>query len=510
MDTYNHTRTLRPTQRDTTTIATQWTSWANDQVQHDSDHSTVDALPERLHRSIPSDHTDRSSVSSISSPPPSVSLEPRKGQAIVPTKEQLDIILPETPLCFCHKPAHRAYTLEYGPILECNSLGTEPEDSTPELNRLQRRFICGFHVHELSWSTFCDRIRQGHTIYAEHPELRTCSLYNFTYCAMFRVTNSYSVHPPIALPQCFCHRPVSMRVHPRDGLQLVCKNAQIDGARKCSWVLKACDVAFPRPKFSLHTYVSHDDYIQQKQRTLEEIRKKESQSRETVEDEQQHKFDLLATLSASFTPSNTTLPDNTPNEVIDFDQLAIQEKERQRQRALVVPTCVMMAKKPKQPALLSSSSSSSTVSTSSSLAIQDPDYQSALVKENAELKQAIVNEQKIRKMALDEMKVERDKLKLQLSRAEILNYRIQSTKEEQAVLLRNCQEKIQQMELSVVDVMHEKVILQEKVLALMEEKENAPTKDPHCILCFTQPIEHCLIPCFHYGKLIPLLFSLCN
>ncbi|KAI8375238.1 hypothetical protein BD560DRAFT_350050 [Blakeslea trispora] len=536
----NHTRPPRHNQRDTN-LATQWTSWANDQVQQHPDHSAVDSLPERLHRSNAPDHSDRASSTSSVSSVSSVSFSPlastrhtpsltesksKNRQAIMPTKDQLDIILPETPLCFCHKPAHRAYTLEYGPILECNSFNTAPTAEPSELNRLRRKFVCGFHVHELSWNVFCDRIRQGHTIYAEHPELKTCSLYNFTYCAMFRVTNSYSVHPPIALPQCFCQRPVAMRVHPRDGLQLACKNSNIDGARKCSWVLKASDVAFPRPKFDLHTYVSHDYYVQQKQLILQDIRKEENEKKENEKKEnekkeertdekeshQQHKFDLLAALSASstgsfFHPNTEEKSRFEPNEVIDFDQLAMQEKERQQQ-TLIVPTCVM-AKKPKSatPTLLSMSTSSSTSSASSvnneSFTLSS-EYQSAL-KEIAELKQAIVNEQKTKNTVLEEtkkIKAEYNKIKLQLSREELLNYRLQSMKEEQGVLLRNCQEKIQKMELSVIDIVNEKVILQEELSAMIEEKENSPSKedDKHsCILCFTQPIEFCLIPCYHYA-----------
>ncbi|KAI8338768.1 hypothetical protein EDC96DRAFT_426971, partial [Choanephora cucurbitarum] len=88
---------------------------------------------------------------------------------------------------------------------------------------------------------------------------------------LFNTTNDCMLRPPLALPECFCRRSVVMRRHPQEGLQFTCANIAIDGAQKCSWLLNAREVAFPRPRFTLHTYVSHEEYVQRYQTVLQEI-----------------------------------------------------------------------------------------------------------------------------------------------------------------------------------------------------------------------------------------------
>ncbi|KAI9478052.1 MAG: hypothetical protein EXX96DRAFT_569391 [Benjaminiella poitrasii] len=283
---------------------------------------------------------------------------------IVPTKQQLDLILPDPPNCFCGKPAHRSFTLEYGPILDCDSYNLDPSTVTDPTIKIKSKFVCGFHVHEKSWNEFRQQLKNGHTVNSEFSELRSCPLYNFTYCTIFHLSNPYLLVPPPNLPECFCHRPVVMRFKD-NSIQFVCKNNNVDGARKCSWILPANEVAFPRPEHRIHTRVSQDIFIDQKQekkKLLDDIRRPppsvdavtigtSSTSFVVADDtpyastpktiEMQHKFDLLAALTAPSSSSSSPAPRQQD------DQLSPSKKQSNPPpiKPLIVPTCVMVKKK---------------------------------------------------------------------------------------------------------------------------------------------------------------------
>ncbi|KAI8091469.1 uncharacterized protein B0P05DRAFT_527681 [Gilbertella persicaria] len=474
--------------------ATQWASWVDKEVQQHSDQ-TIDSLPEKLHRISPN--------ASATTIPLHYQQQQQqnKGYYVIPNKEQLAAILPEKTLCFCSKPAYRSYTLEYGPILECGNFANDPTiDSDPPIHRLQKQFVCGFHVHETSWKRVCDQIRQKNTVHSEYTELRTCPLYNFTYCTMFRLTNSFKMDTPTILPECFCHRPVVMRIHPKEGVQFACKNSFVDGAPKCSWVLKASEVAFPRPKYRIHTFVDNDTYIQQKQHKVKEIKKKSAEDYE-----REHKHELLAAL----TGSSHNIPEEKlcllNQKAINFNDLVLEEEKRQK--ALIVPTCVMANKK--APRQLSTTTSTSSCSSASSAVTSSIQYFSAdmeiIVKENADLKLDVTKNRRTIELlnaSMDDIKQKNTKLKTEVSRLQKDMYRSQNEKEEETVLRMNCQERLTSIELDFVRLMNEKEKIQEELLLHIEEKKKLSGHEDDrtkCVLCFTQLIEYCLVPCYHYA-----------
>lgn len=173
--------------------------------------------------------------------------------------------------CFCKRPVHRYYTLEYGPILECASY----DETKPFYNP---RFICGFHVHEISWLRLFEQLNDGYSICSRYVELRTCPLFNFTYCALFKVQNDYR-SIPVGLPTCFCGKSIKMVYNQikdkhQERLQsivptsleskvvtnFICANRNVQGAPKCNWLNPADKSVFPKPKFQLHTQIDECTY----------------------------------------------------------------------------------------------------------------------------------------------------------------------------------------------------------------------------------------------------------
>ncbi|KAI8094212.1 hypothetical protein BDF21DRAFT_408220 [Thamnidium elegans] len=173
-------------------------------------------------------------------------------QRTLPTISQLQFILSDPHLCFCDKPAHRNYTLEYGPIMECASYGNIKQDN------YQVKYACGFHVHELSWTKLIQRVQNGSHISSHYSELRACPLYNFTYQTIFNLENDFKKMTPFTLPNCFCQNAVKLC----DGIPFyfACQNRGKEGVTKCSWYLEAKDVAFIKSKTTLHRYVSLEAY----------------------------------------------------------------------------------------------------------------------------------------------------------------------------------------------------------------------------------------------------------
>lgn len=172
--------------------------------------------------------------------------------------------------CFCKRPVSRYYTLEYGPILECASY----DETQPYYNP---RFVCGFHVHELAWLSLYEQLEQGTLICSRLVELRACPLFNFTYCALFKVQNDYRSEP-VGIPTCFCHKPIKMvheqvikkpslleyqptKVeHPKTITNFICANRNKQGVPKCDWMNSADMSVFPKPKYKLHTAVDDKTY----------------------------------------------------------------------------------------------------------------------------------------------------------------------------------------------------------------------------------------------------------
>lgn len=445
-----------------------------------------------------------------------------KSNDIVLTTDQIDLVLSDPIRCFCGKPAHRVYTLEYGPVLECGTFDMEQADSQ------KSKFICGFHVHETSWISFRNLLKDGNTVNSEYSELRTCPQYNFTYCAMFHIKNEYKLDPSTKLPECFCRRPVAMRVHNKDAIQFACKNAFIDGARKCSWVLNAKDVAFPRPKQRIHNHVSRAEYFVRKERQKDELSSLRANQKQ--QKEEQHKSDLLATLSASITPVSTppllayvqmSEEEDCKDKIISFKDLALQEQQLHGTpiiKSLMVPTCVMSNQKKqhqKQPIPSSTSSSSSFSSTITSPVISSPpsSQEIRMLEETCYKQRVVIEQQKgIIERQKDTLQLEREtsqqaaieiaRFKKQTDDLETKLLHSQHDQDEQIALRMSCQERLSDIELDVVRLMNEKEKLTEELMVHIEDKNSLGKEEESnkCKLCYSKNIEYCLIPCYHFGK----------
>ena len=397
-----------------------------------------------------------------------------------PTADQLANMTADMPLCFCKKPAHRSFTKEYGPILEC-ALFNESKDNNNKSTALKKKYTCGFHVHELSWIKLRDAFLRGEVIEAEYPELRACPLYNFTYCVSFHINNTYEKVPPLRLPDCFCGKTVNLSEvkEPTDYRPrhfFVC-SGNIESGRKCSWRLEAQEVAFPRAKYSLHTYVDEATYDQHwiEGKSLPPVPILQPQPVKS-----QHHSELLAALTGS---------------------LSTFDDDAKTNNGLVVPTSVLGKKPPPQPTLSVSTSTSSSSSRMKSR-LDDTD----------------VDELKIRVLYLEKEKYDTaKKLNQWKTRAEQesdraaqvdLEYKeelhnLSLDLEEEHWLRVSCQERLSSIELDFVNLMTEKEKAVEELASYRESiriKYGKEEEYNKCKVCFHSAIEYCLIPCFHFGK----------
>lgn len=184
-----------------------------------------------------------------------------------PTQAQIDFISSFPIQCFCNKPAQRKYTLEYGPILECASFDyTDNND-----NDFRSHYICGFHIHERYWTSLVDNVKKDHNVNLQCILLRSCPCFNFTVCTIFKAMNTYNMSPPLLLPVCFCNRPVSWHVTDQGSVVFECKNRNVEGVGRCSWSLTSIDVAFPKPRFRLHSLINFDEYYTEQEKRREQI-----------------------------------------------------------------------------------------------------------------------------------------------------------------------------------------------------------------------------------------------
>ncbi|RCH88175.1 hypothetical protein CU098_008179 [Rhizopus stolonifer] len=454
------------------------------------------------------------------------SLPKKKTQTItkttyIPAKEHLEKILPFPSLCFCKKPAYRSYTLEFGPVLECGNYQVDLDN-----NLVKTKYICGFHVHEMSWEKLQNRIILEEEIIADHPELRACPLYNFTFCAMFHLTNDYLNIPP-STPTCFCNEPVVVKENknllPGNSkvIELVCKNSDIEGVKpKCSWILRAKEVAYPRPKICLHQRVNQDEYERLRKAKTMPIN---SQNKSFSDG---HKHNLLSTLmlsNGSKTSEPTILPsgsrapemtnynlkigneslrglkplessslmirnespvDEISSEMSSFDSAS--ENRSPRYRSLLVPTSVIAKK---------STSSRNSLMLGQSPVEEDTIEQEKTIRLNnkiEELKTYI----KVYKQRNDEIQSLYRKTKTESENCQLITYRYKHELEEETVLRLNSQKRLAILEMDVVKLIAEKEELTQKLNSITIDE---PREEGKCIVCFHKAIEYALVPCFHFA-----------
>ncbi|GAN03622.1 hypothetical protein MAM1_0044c03077 [Mucor ambiguus] len=503
----------------------EWLSWVEAEVHQKPEQRTLNrrAPSSPMVRPSSSSTSSTSATTRTSSPlPQSAQQQSANTRNVSATNEMLDIVLPSPTQCFCRKQARRVYTSEYGPILVCSNFGVDPATTT---NKVSSKYVCGFHVHEISWIKFCDTLRATNHVNIDSVELRSCPLYNFTFCAIFRTSNKFDMNPPVVLPKCFCHKPVIMRINRTNhSISFACKNGDVNGAKKCSWILPAHQVAFPRPKFNIHNCISLEEYTNRKQDTLTEKVLCPAQPASTPSSPSNHhdqptppamppeghQADLLATLSR---PSS-----NNHNTLHAISESSIQQpKTTSAMKPLIIPTCVMAKRPPSQPVLSRSSSTSSCSNITSPLSSSDTatlpisniktDAQqqldllkyevSKIQNENSQLKSTI----NAMTTSFQDLTSKYDRLKGKTADLQTELHRSKNEHNEQSVLRINCQERLSKIELDVVHLMNDNENLKEEVLVMLEEKSKSGKDEElnKCRLCFTRNIEYCLIPCYHYG-----------
>ncbi|KAK4517774.1 uncharacterized protein ATC70_001118 [Mucor velutinosus] len=504
----------------------KWISWVQQEVRQKPEQRTFDRRAPVSSMRSPSSSTSSTTAKAPTSPPRSAQQHQQHQQQtssthnLTATSDMLNIVLPNPTQCFCRKRAHRVYTSEYGPILVCNNFDVDPATTT---NKASSRYVCGFHVHEISWIKFCDTLRATHHVNIDYVELRSCPFYNFTFCAIFRTSNKFDMNPPIVLPKCFCHKPVIMRINRTShSISFACKNGDVDGAKKCSWILPAHQVAFPRPNFNIHNSISHEEYMNRKQETLTEkvlcpeqpapmpFGKYPDQPTPPALPTEGHQADLLATLSQPSSNNSNTLDSISDSNIH-------QPKPTLAMKPLIIPTCVMAKRPASQPDLSRSSSASScsnvtspvmsseTATLPTSNTKLDEQQQLALLKfemskvrnENSQLKSTI----NAMTTSFQDLTSKYDRLKSKTTDLQTELHRSKNEHNEQSVLRINCQERLSKIELDVVHLMNDNEKLKEEVLVMLEEKSKSGKDEElnKCRLCFTRNIEYCLIPCYHYA-----------
>ncbi|CAO3677488.1 unnamed protein product [Umbelopsis ramanniana] len=121
-------------------------------------------------------------------------------------------------------------------------------DKNRAKGRAQPSNICGFHVHKRVWDQLRSQLQAGNDLDSNHVELNICPAFNLTFCASFRLQNSFPKRSP-PVPKCFCNFPVKMLLSTsglhKNRVIFTCPNFDVDNARpKCSWALIAEEVPF--------------------------------------------------------------------------------------------------------------------------------------------------------------------------------------------------------------------------------------------------------------------------
>ncbi|KAI9277784.1 hypothetical protein BY458DRAFT_452862 [Sporodiniella umbellata] len=397
------------------------------------------------------------------------------------TKEQFKRAFPSPSLCFCRKPAYRSHTQELGPVLECGNYQVVLDHS-----KVKTKYVCSFHVHEISWEKIKNRIFEEKEIDVDLPELRDCPHYNFTFCTTFHLFNDYLQTLPSA-PLCFCNQPTILRVANRGktndlscAVELSCKNYDSEGAKpKCCWKFSAKDVAFPRPERPCHALASKREFKKTVSPTFLQARTS------PLSFSTGHKNELLSTLlspgrlkspeicpTSAVTKVKTTLNDETPSS---------SSSSLSKDLSTIKPALLSTVRPIKQPSM------------------------SPVISEYNQDEQHAVSEKTIHilnnKIERLEMSNKMYREKYQASKTQTRNYQMlmsgyQDESEKDNILRIECQERLDILEVELVKMMNENQELSQKLTTLTAEESR---EERRCIVCFNQPVEYALAPCFHFA-----------
>jgi hypothetical protein len=175
--------------------------------------------------------------------------------------------------------------------------------------------ICGFHVHKSTWDQLRSQLQKGNDLDPEHPELNICPAFNLTFCAIFRLANSYPKRSP-PVPRCFCNFPVKMLmthggIH-KNRVTFTCPNFDVDNARpKCSWALAAEEVPFIPSLFCAHEVDTKQSIINDISTISGSAQKKASQNL-SVDSEQK---EITRTESSSRDITNAMSPEISSDQI---------------------------------------------------------------------------------------------------------------------------------------------------------------------------------------------------
>ncbi|GAA5816620.1 hypothetical protein MFLAVUS_010150 [Mucor flavus] len=408
----------------------RWQAWAQEESARLYVTDTHDS-PNVIHASAPY------TVPSFS-PPVTNNMQMRDIQS---STEQSELFLSDPPLCFCKQRSQLSYTLEYGPTFDCVSYNAN------SLYRYGRETTCGFHVHKASWDRMKSYINAGYKIHADITDLRECPLYNYTFCNVFHLTNSYDKTPPHRFPDCYCGYPVELEEKMNGdfcSFFFVCKNLYAQSGEKCTCHSDAKVVLFAKSEHMSHTYID-----------LETYRVHENKQRALLEQfEHQHRSNLLATLSSEST--NSAYSPAVPASVLGTNQPFIPSSE-----ATPVTSCVARNK-------------AFDKLQKEALSLQ---HSFSCIKQDIK--------QRINNFEICEPKHMTNKIYLQ---------------SKQEIILRvNGQERLSNIEAGAV-ALAQKYVQQAKELELYKEKYGGKNEHNKCKICYSRDIEYILVPCFHFGK----------
>ncbi|KAI8983605.1 hypothetical protein BDB01DRAFT_130942 [Pilobolus umbonatus] len=392
----------------------------------------------------------------------------------------LKSVLSDTVFCFCDKPAHRVYTVNFGPVLECANYSLTDQNNTP-------LYVCGFHVHELLWTECKKELEKGETLRSNYPDLKVCSLFNLIFCTVFRVDNDYvkTVHTN---PLCFCNKPTILRSAQTDNgyrFSYSCRNK--DGP-KCGWVLSVKQLVLPGPRTRIHQIMDERSYLNGEstvdripittQRKEEEIGLKDLKITEDVVSTprrpmDEHKLGLLNTLLSTLT---TTKPYDIPN----LNSLCLNE----------LPPAQKYDPLQNSHDYLSSIPSLENKLNRSDLHTRVNSLEYELKGKGEELKK-----KEEESKAFSKMKVLYESSTKTIEKLHKLIYLQRLEKDEEFVLRTNAQERLSTVEKEKLQMVNEK----EKLLEEIEQMRELSVVDGNakCKVCFNRSIEYALLPCFH-------------
>lgn len=219
-------------------------------------------------------------------------------------------LMPDPPLCFCKKPASCTKTT-LGVIYECHDMKYEISGSSAkDIGAYGRRKsispsqsqVCAFHVHKEAWDRYRERLRNGKPLDETDDELKQCAAFNFTFCTLFRTSNTYPKESP-RLPRCFCNRPVKrFQIHQRyDNRAFYTCGNFFECINCCFWFAWAEDTRFVPGRHPIHDlFIEEKPAVEEEKKIEAEPAAKEEKAENettTAEDtEEQHEEGIPTTV----------------------------------------------------------------------------------------------------------------------------------------------------------------------------------------------------------------------